>query len=379
MADGSALPGWAWLIGALVLFGGFAEFLDEDDDKELWRNTGRLSTVLTFGLLIVAYAFYGDDQSRTWWEAVKALATDQLLSVLPVAILTQFMLMMLFWFLFGRLLGMPWKPLLDPVVNLLHVVTAGAGLLVFTVGLLGALHHQTGQLIAGLAGLAVWGYLLTVLGASRASRTQTAQYEQARVAAGKPPRSRLYRFLWGDPSTGSRWVQPTGAMLMGVVLGSFIYGIFAAIAAAIMHWMGRGIPGLGTTVQVELIVMTVALLAGCYLFRMEASMLPSTPPTLFHFADLSLALAACVVALTGLPNSEVTIGPVPVVVIAVGPALLVALAVYLVHVRAARRTTKGWSTTLAASLTAGLAAAPLKFVLTVAVVPLVGLLPLPSW
>lgn len=178
--------------------------------------------------------------------------------------------MMLFWFLFGRLLGMPWKPLLDPVINLFHMVTAGAGLLVFTVGLLGALHHQTGQLIAGLAGLAVWGCLLTVLGASRASRTQTAQYEQARVAAGKPPRSRLYRFLWGDPSTGSRWVQPTGAMVMGIVLGSFIYGIFAAIAAAIMHWMGRGIPRLGTTVQVELIVMTVALLAGCCVPRPRA-------------------------------------------------------------------------------------------------------------
>jgi hypothetical protein len=377
--DGSGVPGWLWLVGALFLFAGVVEFLEDDDDSALWRDTGRLSTLITFVLLVVAYAFYGDQQSRGWWEAVKDLGQDQLESVVPVAILTQFVLLVLFWLLLGRMLGMPWKALLEPIYDLVRVAGLFVGLLIFTVALLGALNGNAGYVVLGLAGLAATSYLIGVSGSSLELRARYAAHERARAEAGKPPRSAVYTAMWGSPDRSTRWRQPIGGVLFGLVLQLFVYGIFAGITAGIMHWMDRGVPGLGPTLRIELIVATIAMLAFCYYFRTSASEQPDTPPILFHFVDLSLVLSAGVVALTGLPGSSVTVGPVPSLVVAVGPSIVVAVVIFAVHLARGRSTTRNWGNALVVSVGAGAVAVPVKLFLTAALVPFVGLLPLPSW
>lgn len=337
--DGFDVPGWLWLLGALFLYVGAIEFLD-DDDAAPWPDIGRLSTLLTFVLFLFAYAFYGVEQSRSWWESVKDLGRDQLESVVPVAALTQFILLLIFWFLLGRLLGMRWSWLLEPLFDSVRAVGFVLGLLTFTVALLGALNGQSGYVVLGLAGLVAASYLLGV---------------------------------------SINWRPSIARVLIGLLLQVLVYGTLAGIAAVIMRWMDRGLPGLGATLRIELIVCAIALLAFCYFFRLSATEQPTTPPMLFHFIDLSLVVSAAVIALVGLPGSSVTLGPVPAVLVAVGPSVIVAVVIFVVHLAQARRTTRNWERAMAVSVGASAVAVPVMLLVTAALVPLLGLLPLPSW
>ncbi|WP_344078550.1 hypothetical protein [Luedemannella helvata] len=53
-------------------------FAKRQIDQKFWRDAGKLATVLSFLLLVVAYAFYGDEQERTLGQAVADLGREQL-------------------------------------------------------------------------------------------------------------------------------------------------------------------------------------------------------------------------------------------------------------------------------------------------------------
>lgn len=335
--------------------------------QKFWRNAGKVSTLISFVLLAVAYGFYSQEQSRTLGEALTDLGKEQLTSVMPLAVLTQFALLGGFWILFGRMMGMTWRQLLQPGSNFVTLIFATAQLLLFTTVLLSLIDGHPGQAAAAFGAMLVVSYFNSVVYAS----------PELHVAAPQPQRGPIGRIMLGQPG-GSRWRIPVVSVLLITLVWLIIYGFLAGIAALAIANSDLDLPDLGTVLNIEVIVMSVLFLLWCYHFRSTASEVEGTPPALFHFVDLSLAFAACVLALTGLPDSEVTLGDVPVWLIAAGPALVVVALVYLIHVQPKRIDTPRWGLSLMVSLIAGLLVIPVKYALTTALAPLIDLFPLPA-
>jgi hypothetical protein len=66
-----------------------------------------------------------------------------------------------------------------------------------------------------------------------------------------------------------------------------------------------------------------------------------------------MALSACAIALSGLHHSPVTLGRVPVWLIAVGPPLVVALVVFATNLVRLRRCTTRWGACVLVAFVAG--------------------------
>jgi hypothetical protein len=105
---------------------------------------------------------------------------------------------------------------------------------------------------------------------------------------------------------------------------------------------------------------------------------PEVPPALLPFIDLSMALSACAIVLSGFGQSAVTLGSVPVWVVAIGPPILVALLVFTANVLRLRSGTTRWGACVLAAVAAALLVWPAKEALHWLLRPLVELLPLPK-
>ncbi|TCO50045.1 hypothetical protein EV646_102116 [Kribbella antiqua] len=376
--DLSDVPGWVWLLAVIPVVSwvsSMINFVQRHVENKFWRESGKVNTLITFVLLVCAYAFYGDEQTRTLWEAVKDLGMEEVRSVLPVAITTQFLLLGLFWIVFGRILGMSWRSLAEAGIPFLAYLAIYAQILLYTVMLLGILRSDVSWALVGLGGSLILAYLFAV-----AQMTPEFRAEQARIARRKGVIAWMNRATYGsDIETRSRWARRPREVVGFLVTAWIFLAIVTVPVIGYFKGHEKGVPSIGGAIRVELIVMSVLLLVACFQFRDIADSVADTPRALFPFVDLSLAFAAAVVAVTGLPNSEVTLGPVPVFAVAVGPPLIVALTIFLSHLIGRRRRTHNWGAAMLTSVGAGFVVLPLKLLLTAAVVPLVGLLPLPSW
>lgn len=378
------LYGTAKLIKAILSFVESAYgFTRHQIQSRFWRETGKLSTVITFVLLVIAYAFYGEEQERTLPEALLSLAKERLAEVLPTAIVTQWVLLIGFWLLFGLLLGMPFVKLLWPLTAMFYLVVLTAYLVVFTPSLMASFSGGPGPPEIAVFALAVpliyLGYLLE--GPER--RVHVAgQQRELRAQQGLPERRRgpVGRLLWGEESgAASRWLPPPGHLAAGAGAWLVLCSILVAVVYGFKALVGALPPTPDEVVRGELVVMTFLFLLSCLYFRVTAPAEQDLPPALFHFVDLSLALSACAVAVAGLPDSPVTLGPVPAWVVAVGPPLVVAALILGTHLRELRAETPRWGVCLGAGVAAALLVGPLRIVLTDVLLPYVRLLPLPDW
>jgi hypothetical protein len=339
---------WAYkaikaLVKAGVATGGFVKAQIEG---KFWQDPGKLRLVIGVLLFVVAYGFYGQAQSRPLGEALADIVRGQVLAVMPLAIMTQWLLLIVFWLLLGLVLGVPVGKLLKPIGDItIGIVLITAEVLMFTFSVLA---FGTGDPAVGgawLAGLTAVNLVLAWMGVAS---------ERRRL--GRRP----------DGWRGS-------VVLLGLVLTFLLLVLFCMIGG-IIAWV-RGMMGADLTdpagaIRVALIAMLVVFLLSCFMFRSGYLNEAGAPEALFYFIDFSLALAAGVVALLSVQQSPVTLGPVPAWVVAAGPPLIVAGMLFFVRLRGLRGETPRWTAALLVAAGAAFLVLPATLLLTKILAPL---------
>ncbi|MEO3809509.1 hypothetical protein ABGB17_10965 [Sphaerisporangium sp. B11E5] len=342
-----------------------------------------MAPFISFVLLVIAYAFYGQEQKRTLPDALLHLGKEQLAEVLPAAIVTQWVLLIGFWLLFGLLLGTPFGKLASPLTTMAFLLVLTGYLAVFTPALMALFSGGAGRAEMGVFALAVplmyAGYVLEGperrLEVARLRREMRAQQGLPEVRRGP-----VRRLLWGsEEGPRSRWLPPPGYVAAGVFAVFLLFSLLVGVVYGVKAFGEPRPPSPDEVVRGVLVLMTFLFLLSCFSFRTTALTDLNPPPALFHFVDLSLALSACVVAVVGLPDSPVTLGPVPPWMIAVGPPLVVAALILGIHLREQRADTPRWGVCLAVSVGVALLVWPLKILLIEVLPPYLRLLPLPGW
>jgi len=323
---------------------------------------GRAGTLVSFLLFVVAYGFYGEEQTRSLSQALADLGRKQLDSVMPLAIVTQWVLLCALWFLFGGLCRVPISRLVKPMLTPFWLLLVAGYLLL-----------PSASLVALIKGAGVWPVvtplLVMVLGSYALNVLTSPNPEAMRTLqeAGNPAPSGLFgRWYFGDPGrTRPRWAPVPGRVL-AVPLGV----IFVYILVTCGVLATRGVPSTAGVVDVSLVIAAVLLLFLLVRFRGTVLEQTEVSRSIFYFIDLTMALAALVVALAGLSHSEVTLGPVPPVLIAAAPPLLVAAWVMFLSLRPWQGT-RNWRVCLIAGLPVALLVYPFQLVLTATLAPLV--------
>jgi hypothetical protein len=319
-----------------------AKFTKGQVDQRFWREPGKVRIVIGVVLLAVAYGFYGADQPRPLGEALLDLGRGQFLAVMPIAILTQWLLLIMFWLLFGRLAGVPLKELAKPIGTVASgTVAIALELAPFTLGALALIGGDLPIAAAGFGAMFALNLALALLTAARERR--------------KPPEARDTRF----------WVRnPLALTLLLTVLLSVLFvlvAVLVAIGYAVYAYFSGAGPATLTPASVirgEVIAVSVVFLLSCFRFRSDSLAEVDAPPAVLHFADLSLALSAALVAATGVAGSPVVLGAVPPWLIAVGPPLTVAAMVLGIYLTRMRDATPRWSVCLAVSVAAAFLVLP---------------------
>jgi hypothetical protein len=344
-------------------------------DKKIWRDAGKTASLISFLLLVTAYAFYGLDQSRTVLQAAVDLGKEQLDTVLPRAILTQWALLLGFLVLFGSLMRIPGRLLFEPLVGIAYWAMLAVAMFFVTAWLWPLLFGGAFDSVAwaGLALTVVASYLMLIVGNSRTQRRQPAA---PREATGW-----VTRVLLGAGLPRSRWLVPPVVvvvmMAVNVLLTVVIGGIAYAVYDSARETLG-GPSGRDGALLAVLLGNALFLLMMFFFYRGQVAEKSGIPAALFPFIDFSLALSACAIALSGLHHSPVTLGKVPVWLIAVGPPVVVALLVFATNLVRLRRDTPRWSVCVLAAFAAGLLVWPAKWLLGLALTPILALVPLPQ-
>ncbi|MCJ1676408.1 hypothetical protein MTF65_03385 [Streptomyces sp. APSN-46.1] len=317
-------------------------------ESKFWRDPGKLSTVISFVLFGLAYGLYGQEQSRPLSDALTALGTERLTQVVTLAILTHVVLLVVFWITFGLLSRTPWRALVEPfkillglVVGLSMAIAASVGVLLLTGD-----DAENAVLFVGLTMMAGCAYVL--LGVKVSARLAGRQ---------------------GRPGAAAVVMAFVGLLLLFTLVGSVLSGVYAAAADE---------PSVEGLLGFDLTLLSVVVLFACFRFRafMDAA---AVPPAVPHLIDLSLAVAACAIALARSTEAKVTLGTVPPWVVVVGPPLITAAVVYLANLRRHLPSTPNRHLCLTVALAVGLLAGPAQPVLADALAPVVELLPLPRW
>lgn len=354
---GAVLGALAYALVKAVV-GGLWSFGRGQVEQQFWRDGGKLTTLLSLTVLVLAYAFYGEEQPRPLVGALVDMVREQLLAVLPLAVLTQWVLLWLFWLLFGLLMKLPRAQLLEPAVLFNSVLVFSGLMVLFTLVFLGLARQDWGAAAGWYAAVVAACYLLIVVGNN--------------------PRN------WpsGRGSWTFRWkVEPRTVLLVTLLFTAVFTVIAAAVWGVRASTSSGGVPSLGAMLHGELIVMSVLFLLLCLGFKtVILKNNPATPKVLFDFMDLTGALSAVTIALTGLAQSPLRLGSTPVWVIAAGPPLLVAAAILLFNLvpRSARIQTPRWGWCLVACVVFALLVVPGRAILTEVLTPVAALIPWPD-
>ncbi|WP_327000312.1 hypothetical protein OHA72_34950 [Dactylosporangium sp. NBC_01737] len=329
-------------------------FVGKQVRAKAWKDTGKAATFVSLLLFIIAYAFYSGNQTRTFVQATTDLVRDQLAQVTPLAIVTQFVLLTACWVVYGAIMRIPLAHLFLPFVMSLWMVFFAADVMLFTVSVAAGLRSDWLIAVLALAAVVPLVYVTIAL----RSMTRRASGDSGESGARSP-----WRVSVRDLAV------ETGA---AILLSAFLAG------GVLIYLLVRDHPGgptLGLMLKGELVCGSVLFLLACITFRSKDNLAYwQVPPAIFYFVDLSLALSAGVIALGGLADAKVTLGGLPVWLIAAGPSLLVIVAVVLINILPERRDIARWRVCLAASVVVGLLAWPAKLYLTDALAPTIGLI-----
>lgn len=324
------------------------EFTRRQIRGRFWRDAGKLATFISFLLLVLGYGLFWPQQSRPLSDALLAMGRDHLDEIVPTAVLTQALLLCAYWMILGRVMAVGWRTLAEPF-RLFLIFAAVFAWLVFASVVPFVLAGGDAETL----GLAI-GVLVTVLGLAAG---WLATHSARRDKAGKPI----------GPARGMVVAAFAILALTGLV-ALVVAGVYSAVAAT------PSVPGLLST---DLAILTVLLLYVCYKFRAYIGG-AEVPAAIGHFIDFSLAVSAGAIAITGAVGAPVSLGGVPPVVVAAAPALVVAVMVFVIHLRGARAETRGWTVALIVAVAAGILVGPAKQMLAEPVGEFATLLPI-TW
>jgi hypothetical protein len=326
--------------------------------QRFWREPGKLGTFISFALFLIAYGFYAPQQKRTLLEAVLDLVGEQLASVMPVAILTQWVLLSLYWVVFGSVMGLPLWRLMAPVELVGAVLLFAVLLVLATVSVWALFNGEWDVARSAFLAMFVAMYLGFVALSTRKYRVDMADRRSSRFW-----RARVMAWGAGTPEKPApRWRPPPMLILLATLAFAVFVGIFSSIVFVVVFFVRSAVPSLAGVIRADLVICAIFLLVACYNFRAVNLGNADVPPALLSFIDLSLALSACAIALAGLPDSPVTLGSVPVWLVAVGPPLLVALTVFGLRLAPERHTPR-WQACLLASAIGGVLVWPISLLI----------------
>ncbi|GIH11600.1 hypothetical protein Rhe02_96670 [Rhizocola hellebori] len=323
-------------------------FVRKQVGNRFWRDAGKLASVISFVLLVLAYGLFWQKQTRTLDEALLDMGREHLAEIVPTAILTQVVLLSAYWFIFGRLTAVPTRTLLEPYRLVVGLAIAFAWLLLASV-----LPFVLAGGDSGTLGMAVLG-LITVLGLCVPLLAKSVTAASKRAQQGK--------------ARASIAVALVALLMLTSLVATTVAAVYAAVSSD---------PSVAGLVATDFAILTVLLLFTGYRFRAYIGQ-AEVPAAVPHLIDFSLAISACAIALISLPGSEVTLGGVPPVVIAAGPALAVAAMIYIVHLRRSPQHTPRWRVCLAVAIVAGLLVGPVKALLSAPIAAFASILPV-NW
>jgi hypothetical protein len=346
------------LIGAIVhgtvsAVGAVASFARGQVKNKFWRDSGRLATLLSLVLLVLAYGFFGQEQPYSLGDALAEFGRERLLEVLPIAILTQVVLLCGFWLIYGRIFRVPRETLLEPFKSMLIAVVWIGLLSIGSVAVLLFTGDDPEAALFVLGASMTVGFLFILLALPRLAKMR------AQAQGGPKPRF----------GPGMLIIVLFAFALLLVMPGSLFAFIYTGVSD------DPTVPGMIAFVAV---IVAVIMLIACYRFRAYIGQ-ADVPPATGYFIDFSLAISALAVALVSQPGAEVYLGGLPAWLVAVAPALLVAAAVFVFNLLRLRSTTPRWALCLTVAVIAGLLVGPAKTVLAPALTPIADLFPLPGF
>jgi hypothetical protein len=332
--------------GAIEVIADAIEFVRGQVRGRFWRDAGKLTTFLSFLLLLIGYGLFWREQPRTLAYALSAMVRDHLPEIVPTVILTQALLLCAYWLVFGALLGVPARTLVEPFRLFVIFAAVFACMLLASVVLF-VLAGGDAEIL-GVTFLT----MITVLGLTIVWVAKLA------------PRS----------DTAKKRGNAVRALLIAGIGWLFITALVATTVACVYAGVAHH-PTVDGLVATDFAIMTVALLFTCYKFRAYIGG-ADVPRATGHFIDFSLAISACAIALAGAAGSAVTVGGLPPVVVAAIPALAVAVMLFVVHLRRSRAGTRRWAACLAVAVVAGLLVGPAKQVLAAPISAMASVLPI---
>lgn len=352
------------------------QFGQKQVGEKFWRDAGKTTTLINFILLVIAYAFYGHEQTRTVIQAVIDLGKEQLDTVLPLAILTQWVLLLGFLALFGWIMRVPMRSLFHRVTVIIGGWILFAALMVFCTA-------WAYPLVFGGFDSVAWTSLgVTLLGLYLAAVATNSPEQRRANAEWLRQRGWFVRLLFAGGSERSRWRVPPFSIIILVLALLLCDAVTAYFVFVFYDKTLATVPSREVLIRVQVVVSAFIALMSCFFYRQRVASQPEVPAALFAFIDFSMALSACAIALSGLGESAVTLGRVPVWTIAIGPPIIVALLVFTTNVLRLRSGTTRWGTCLFAAVMAGPLVWPAKEALHWLLRPLVELLlellPLPK-
>jgi hypothetical protein len=231
------------IIGVITI----VQFGKEQVEQKFWRDAGKTTTLISFILLVIAYAFYGQQQTRTVVQAATDLGKDQLDTVMPLAILTQWLLLLGFLALFGWLMQVPMRPLF-------HHATLVLGWILFT-GLLAFCTVWAYPLAFGGFDAVAWASLgVTLLGLYFFVVATNGPKQRRTNAEWLRRRGWFVRSLFAGGSERSRWrISPFG-LIISVLPLLLIDMIIAVFVFAFYDKTGATIPSREGLVSVQVVV-----------------------------------------------------------------------------------------------------------------------------
>jgi hypothetical protein len=311
--------------------------------NKFWQDAGKLSTIISFVLLLIAYGLYGHEQTKTFGQALIDLGREHLAEIVPTAILTQAILLCVYWIGLGLITGVSRRTLGEPFRLFLGFALAFAWLLLASV---------VPYLLAGgnpsTLGMTILA-LITIFGLAAPLLAKSA------TVIAKTPRAGLPLAI-------------VAILMLTTLVATTVAWAYAAFASE---------PTVSGLVFTDFAIMTVLLLFTCFRFRAYIGD-AEVPKPIPHLIDFSLAISAGAIAVISLTTATVTLGGLPPVLIAAAPALTVAAMVYFIHLRKPEPSIPRWKACLTFAIIGGLLVGPTKLLLAAPIAAFADLLPV-TW
>lgn len=338
------------VLGSLFLQGFSKLFTREGTDK--WP------VALNFALLVLSLATSGPAHRQETLAQLGALIRDNLPAIAPIALITQFVVLLFAWLLFGLIMSMRARLLFAP----LEYVAGFAGSAVITLAYVYCFYRIFSDgarplWIAVLVALHLAATYLTMLNYTNPYSVALRKNE-ANKRSDTPVLDRALR-SWasiGEDVSSPGWEWRFSARQYATQVAKLAVTTAVVVVLCLtpyrLGW-AHAVPQFSTVARVVLVVSTIAFYGWLFSFREATLELEDVPKGLSSLVDLSTAVTAFTITLVGLRGALFGSGITEPVLLALGPPTMGVIAILLIKVLPHRDKTPRWPWPLYTSLALG--------------------------